>query len=100
MLVHSSLTRFASPLALWEEGTVPFVADLGKRAGRRRQRIRDKQEIAHGRGPLHLRRIADEFARKASKDRVRVTDMKPLVHTPPSDGERHGARYRGRAAAE
>jgi hypothetical protein len=53
-----------------EEGAVPFVTDLGKGAGRRRQRRRDKREIAHGRGPLHLRGVANEGARKAAVDRV------------------------------
>src|SRR5262245_54657580 len=43
-----------------EEHAVPFMADLGKLTGGGRQRIRDKVEIADGRCPLHLRRIADE----------------------------------------
>src|SRR5262249_51313764 len=36
------------PLSLWEERTVAFVADLGKHAGRRRQRIGDELQVAHG----------------------------------------------------
>src|SRR6266566_2133380 len=62
---------------LGEEGPVSFVADLGKHTRRRRERIRDKHEIAHGRCPLHLCRIVNEFARKATATggRVRVPDL-------------------------
>src|SRR5439155_7755401 len=80
---------------LGEEDPVSFVAYLGKHAGRRLQWIRDKHEITHGRCPLHLRRIANEFARKATATggRVVVPELNPLVYPTPLDGKRHDARY-------
>jgi hypothetical protein len=79
-----------SAASRWEEDTVPFLTDLGKRAGRRRQRIRDKREIAHGRGPFHLRRVADEGAGKATVDGVVVPDLDLLLYATPDDFERRG----------
>src|SRR5262245_1535576 len=89
-------------LLLGEKGAVPFVADLGKLTRRRRQRVRDKREIAYGRCPFHLCCIANEFARKATSTRGRivVVDLNPLVHPMPLDGKRDEARYRCRAATE
>jgi hypothetical protein len=86
--------RSRNLVSWWEEDTVSLLADLGKRAGRRGQRIRNKREIAHGRGPVHLCGVADESAGKPTVDRVVVPDIEPLVNAAPDDCERHGPRRR------
>src|SRR5438477_9469020 len=82
--------------------TVRFVADLGKHAGRCHQRIRDKLQIAHPRGPLHLRTTREELALKATAERgiVVIIDRERIPRLNPLDGERYLSRYRDRATAE
>ena len=48
----------------WEEAPVPFVADLGKDTRRRREQVRNQEQIADVRPPLQLRRVADDFPAK------------------------------------
>src|SRR5262245_5476219 len=81
--------RDRDPSHLGEEAPVPFVADLGKGTGRCREQVRDQEQIAHGRPPLYLRGVADEFSRKAAVDWVVVPDRDPLVLASPDDFERH-----------
>ena len=77
--------------SLWEEGPIPLVADLGKGTRRRREQVRNQEQIADVRPPLQLRSVADECPRKAPEDRVVVPDRQPLVYPTPDDFERHHA---------
>lgn len=74
------------------------MADFGKGTGGSGNGIGNQGVIAHYGAPLHLRGVANEFAREAAEHRVGVFDIRPLVHTTPDHFERHRSR-RGRGAA-
>ena len=76
------------------------MADFGKGTGGSHHRIRNKRVIAHRRAPLHLRAIANKFAREAAVHRVGVLDIEPLMHSTPDQFERHGSRHGRRTATE
>ena len=75
------------------------MADFGKGTGGSLNGIRNKRKISHDGAPLHLRVVADEFAREAAEHRVGVIDIQPLVHSIPDHLERHRSR-RGRRIVE
>ena len=75
------------------------MADFGKGTGGSRQGIRNKGVIPHCGAKLHLRGVADEFAREAAEHRVGVLDIQPLVRSTPKHLERHRS-WRGRRIVE
>jgi hypothetical protein len=90
----------ALPAVLREEGTVLLGANFGERAGRCFQRVGYKPVVTHDSGPFHLRLVANEVAFKAAEYGVSIPNVHLLLHTAPSDSERHRSRHGLRSTSE